>query len=256
MISIRLLGGAKKSFGQGQIQADLDNTTISKLLEYLLSIKPVNTLDLDTKNILIAVNGADSSALQGLDTVLHPGDVVSIIPVIHGGARLQFKVMTKTVELYNVKNHKGKNYDFLLSLRKKFPRVTIEGISSNNIASVLHAKKIISLSLYAQKHNLLLANKLGSDIMLRFAATTQISEAIKTTGIEKDDVFTIMVIGAKSALDDMYDVLDPHLTMINYHNNAKYLQKQFNITQKHLNALDSKTPLEDLLAEKAAILFQ
>ncbi|NDB45809.1 MAG: thiamine biosynthesis protein ThiS [Nitrososphaeria archaeon] len=256
MISIKLLGGAKKSFGKDSLQADFDSVTISKLLEYLLSIKPENTLDLDTKNILIAVNGADSSALQGHDTVLKSGDVITIIPVIHGGARLQFSVGSKTGELFNIKHKKGENYDFLASLRKKFPKIIMEGISSNSISSVLHAKKIASLSLYAQKNNLLLAKKLESDILLRFAATTQISAAIKTVGIEQSDNFTIVAIGTKSALNSLNKALSDGIVFVKYSDNAKHIQKQFGITKKHLDVIDSKTPLEDLLAEKAAMLFQ
>ena len=256
MITIKLLGGAKKSFGTDLIQSELDNVPISKLLEYLLSIKPANTLDLDTKNILIAVNGADSSALQGHNTILHSGDVVSIIPVIHGGARTQFVVQSKNVELFNIKNKKGKNYDFLTILRKKFPSIVMEGVSSHAIASVLHAKKIIGLSLYAKKNNLLLSKKFETDILLRFAATTQISDAIKTLGIEKVDEFTVIAMGSKSQLDKLHLYLQEHLTPINYIKNTKYLQKQFKITKKHLGVIDSKNPLEDLLAEKAAVLFQ
>lgn len=256
MISIKLLGGAKKSFGKDLIQANFDGVTISKLLEYLLSIKPANTLDLDTKNILIAVNGADSSALQGHNTILHSGDVVSVIPVIHGGARLQFTIKSQNAELYQIKHKQGSNHAFVVSLRKKLPKIIMEGVSSYSIASVLHAKKLVSLSLYAKKHNLMLAKKLESDILLRFAATTQISLAIKMCGMEKSDEFTIIALGTKSALDRLHKELEPKLYPIKYSDNAKHLQKQFGITKKHLNTIDSKTPLEDLLAEKAAILFQ
>lgn len=256
MITIKLLGGAKKSFGQDVIEADFDNVTISKLLDYLLSIKPQNTLDLDTKNVLIAVNGADSSALHGHDTILHSGDVVSIIPVIHGGARLQFITSPKNVELFSIKYRKGKNYDFLSTLRKKFPSITIEGISSKCIAGVSHTKKILSISLYAQKHGLLLAKKLETDILLRFAATTQISTAIKIVGIEQSDYFTIIALGSKSKLARLSHHLRSNLSDIDYSKNTNYLQKQFKITKKHLDAVESKNPLEDILAERAAVLFQ
>lgn len=256
MIVIKLLGGAKKSFGKDLIQTDHDNITIAKLLEYLLSTKPANTLDLDTKNILIAVNGADSSALSGHETILHSGDVVSIIPVIHGGARLLFKIDSKNVELYCVANQKGKNYVFLDDIRKQFPEITLTGISSKNLASVLHAKKIILLSLYAKKHGLLLSKKLETDILLRFAATTQISFAIRMLGIEQRDDFILIAIGKKSTLDNLYHSVKSNLMQINYTQNSKHLQKQFKITKKHLDAVDSKFPLEDILAEKAAILVQ
>lgn len=85
MITIKLLGGAKKSFGSDSMILDCDSITIKSLLDHIVSIKPKDTIDLDTKNILVAVNGIDSSALKGPDTLLHTNDIVSIIPIIHGG---------------------------------------------------------------------------------------------------------------------------------------------------------------------------
>ncbi len=158
MLSIKLLGGAKKSFGTDLLQVDLDDIPIKTLLEHLLSIKPKDTLTLDTKNILVAVNGVDSSALDGYDTVLHKNDVITIIPIIHGGAhaRSRFRVCARSAELFCVKVP-GKNYDFLNSARKNFPDLVLEGISSRHILGVQHAKKIVGLSLFAQKHNSLLS---------------------------------------------------------------------------------------------------
>ena len=256
MITVKLLGGAKKAFGLEKFEIDLDNVTLSKLIDYLWSVKPADTLELDTKNILIAVNGADSSALKGQNTVLHSGDVVSIIPVIHGGGRLCFKVDSKNAELFCIKNQKGKNYDFLTLLRKKFPALVMEGVSPKTITGILHAKKILAQTIYAKKHRLLLAKKTETDILLRFAATTQISGAINAVGIEKLDEFVIIALGNKSALDKIHNHLCPNLTSIDLSKNSKYLQKLFGITKRHLGAVESKNPLEDLLAEKAATLFQ
>jgi len=119
LITIKFLGGAKKSFGTDLITADLSEITIRDLLAHLLSVKPKNTLELDTKNILVAVNGVDSSALEGQDTILHQGDTVSIIPIIHGGAqRIQFKVQNLWAEMFHLGYKKGKNYAFLDSIRK------------------------------------------------------------------------------------------------------------------------------------------
>jgi hypothetical protein len=38
-------------------------------------------------------------------------------------------------------------------------------------------------------------------------------------------------------------------------NNDLFLRKYFKITKKQLDVVHSKTPLEDILVEKAAILF-
>ncbi len=85
MITVKFFGGAKKSFGTDLISVKLDYVTIRDLLKHLLSIKQQDAIDLDTKNILVAVNGVDTSALNDMDTITRAGDVVSIIPIIHGG---------------------------------------------------------------------------------------------------------------------------------------------------------------------------
>lgn len=256
MITINLLGGAKKSFGTDRISAELDNKTVKNMLEYLLSIKPKHTLELDTKNILVAVNGVDSSALQGQETPLKPGDVVSIIPIIHGGSRMQFKVDGQCVELLSISHKKEKNYSLLESARKKLPSLVIEGIASNCILGPAHAKKIIGLSLYAQKHRYLLSKKLQTDILLRFAATTQISQAVRTVGIDRADDFTIISIGKKPLQDKLYRHVAPYLSRPQYRNSPRHLQILFKISKKHIMAASSKTPLEDLLVERAAVLVK
>jgi len=86
MIAVKLVGGAKKSFDSDQFQIEKSDISVNELLVHLLKIKPSNTSELDIENILIAINGSDSSAMNGKDTIISDGDVVSIIPVIHGGS--------------------------------------------------------------------------------------------------------------------------------------------------------------------------
>ena len=66
MISVKFIGGAKKSFPQEQLQIDKSDITIQELIDLVLKSKPVDTPELDTENILIAINGVDSSALDGV----------------------------------------------------------------------------------------------------------------------------------------------------------------------------------------------
>ena len=98
MITIKLIGGAKKSFNSDQLQIDKFDISVNELLQLLLKIKPVNT-NFDVENILIAINGSDSSAMDGKDTIVHDSDVVSIIPVIHGGSskKLLFEIEKKQI---------------------------------------------------------------------------------------------------------------------------------------------------------------
>jgi len=39
----------------------------------------------NSNNLLIAINGVESSVLSGNDTLVQTGDKVTIVPVVHGG---------------------------------------------------------------------------------------------------------------------------------------------------------------------------
>ena len=232
--------------------------TLSELINHLTQIKPKDTLEFDIANLLIAVNGIDSSALDGLDTKLEDNDVVSIIPVIHGGAasRIQFSIMNSNVEIFDMTITRELDIEFLNKLREKYPYLTIQAINSRFILDVNHIKKILALSLYAKKNKTLLSKKIETDILLRFACTTQISYAIKVAGRKPKNDFVIVAIGKKSTLDKLNSDLILHLNPIPLSkNNHAFLKKQFKISKKQMSALLSSDPLEDILVEKAAVLF-
>ena len=80
MITIKFLGGIKKSFNSDEIKLNNDSLTIQELFDYLIKTKPNNTPDLDFNNLIVAVNGVDSSIMNGKLTKLNSGDVISLIP--------------------------------------------------------------------------------------------------------------------------------------------------------------------------------
>jgi len=232
--------------------------TLSELINHLTQIKPKDTLEFDIANLLIAVNGIDSSALDGLDTKLEDNDVVSVIPVIHGGtaSRIQFSIMNSNVEIFDMTITRELDIEFLNKLREKYPYLTIQAINSRFILDVNHIKKILALSLYAKKNKTLLSKKIETDILLRLACTTQISYAIKVAGRKPKNDFVIVAIGKKLTLDKLNSDLISHLNPRPLSkNNHKYLKKQFKISKKQMSALSSSDPLEDILVEKAAVLL-
>jgi sulfur-carrier protein len=83
MIKLQLLGGAKKAVGRSSVILEEASLPISEILTRLRrDVKPgVLTLN----NILVAVNGVESSLLDGTDTVVESGDTVTIVTVAHGG---------------------------------------------------------------------------------------------------------------------------------------------------------------------------
>lgn len=145
MIIIKLVGGAKKSFSTNELKIDKSDISIQQLLDLLLELKPSNTPDLDVENILIAVNGADSSAMEGKMTLIKNNDVVSIIPVIHGGSskRLLFNMSHKLIQVIEIQGQNQIDIIFLDTLRKKFPKIKLQAVSANFILNNYHLKKLL-----------------------------------------------------------------------------------------------------------------
>ncbi len=257
LITVKLMGGAKKSFSTDKIVLEKNASTINELISHLMEIKPKDTLEFDTNNLLIAVNGIDSSALQGYDTKLNSDDEISIIPIIHGGSsrRIQFSVAQSNVELFDVLFDKQFHRDFLDELRNKHKQLIIQAINPQFLLSVQHAKKILAISLHAKKTKTMLSKKIETDILLRFAATTQISDAIKVAGRKLNMDFLVISIGKKSSLNKLYSELKPFLrTKPLSKNNHIFLKKRFKVSKQHLSAVSSKDSLEDIIVEKAAVL--
>ena len=256
MVTIKLVGGAKKSFSTDQLEIEIDEITIEKLLELLLAIKPENTPALDTKNVLIAINGADSSTRDGKLTRIKNKDLISIIPVIHGGSnkRILVSLEKKNIQILEIKGDKKINVSFLENLRNEFPKIKLQAISSNFILNLNHLTKTISISLNSEKQNILLSKKIETDVLMRFAATKQISEAISLVGIKPGKNFILIAIGDKKNMNNLYEKLKPLTIEIFSKDNSKFLKKHFKITKKQIDSIYSKNPLEDILIENGAIL--
>ena len=257
MITIKLVGGAKKSFNSEQLQIEKSDLSVNELLEHLIKIKPSNTSELDTENLLIAINGSDSSAMDGKDTIISNGDIVSIIPIIHGGSskKLTFEIDRNQIHAIEIKGQKNIDIQFIDDLRKKYPKLKFQVISSNFVLNASHLKKILSISINAEKNNVLLSNKIETDILMRFASTLQISNAISSVGLKPSVNFILIAIGNKNYFNSMYSELSPLCVNLFLKNHESHIKKHFNISKKHIDSVYSKTPLEDILVEKASILL-
>ena len=255
---MKLLGGTKKSFSTDKIVLEKNTSTINELISHLMQIKPKDTLEFDTKNLLIAVNGVDSSALQGYDTKLSGNDEISIIPIIHGGSsrRIQFSVAQSNVEIFDILFDKRFHRDFLDELRNKHKHLIIQAINPQFLLSVQHAKKILAISLHAKKTKTMLSKKIETDILLRFAATTQISLAIKVVGRKMNMDCLIIAMGKKTSLSRLYSELKPFLNPKPLSRDSHlFLKRQFGISKNQMSVVHSKDPLEDIIVEKSAVLI-
>jgi molybdopterin synthase sulfur carrier subunit len=86
MIKLKLLGGVKKAVGKPSVLLEEASISISEILTLLQrNVKEPRLLS--PNNILVAINGIESSSLDGTDTVVESGDTVTIVTVVHGGSQ-------------------------------------------------------------------------------------------------------------------------------------------------------------------------
>ena len=85
--------------------------------------------------------------------------------------------------------------------------------------------------------------------------TTQINEAIKNIGVSPNQNFILITIGKKSYQKKLFEIIHDDLDTIFRKDNSNFLKKNYQISTQTLNSIESKTPLIDLLVEKASILI-
>ncbi|MFL6317909.1 MAG: MoaD/ThiS family protein [Nitrososphaeraceae archaeon] len=84
MIDIKLLGGVKKAVGRSTLVLDRHVASISEILKFLKD-NVGESKNLDADNILVTINGADSSMLSRDENIVKTGDTVTIVTIVHGG---------------------------------------------------------------------------------------------------------------------------------------------------------------------------
>lgn len=70
--------------GKTSLVIDKSQSTVKEIIEELKN-QSRNTKILNEQNLIITVNGVDSSVSGGKDTIIKSGDVVTIVTIIHGG---------------------------------------------------------------------------------------------------------------------------------------------------------------------------
>lgn len=84
MITLKLLGGVKFATGKTSISIDKQQSTIKEIIKEIKNDSK-NSKIVNEQNLIITVNGVDSSVSGGKDTIIKSGDVVTIVTIIHGG---------------------------------------------------------------------------------------------------------------------------------------------------------------------------
>jgi molybdopterin synthase sulfur carrier subunit len=84
LIKINLLGSIKKLIGQSNIQINEGPSSVNGIITYLERNYYSNN-KINENDILVAINGIESSLLGGYNAKISSGDVVTILSVVHGG---------------------------------------------------------------------------------------------------------------------------------------------------------------------------
>lgn len=84
MITLKLLGGVKFAMGKTSIVINKSQATVKEIIEELKN-ESRHTKILNEQNLIITVNGVDSSITGGKETVIKSGDILTIVTIIHGG---------------------------------------------------------------------------------------------------------------------------------------------------------------------------
>ena len=244
MITVRMMGGARKSFPAGRATLDCGDTTVSKLLEMLQGCKPPGTPDLDTRNVLVAINGADSSVSGGRSAAIKDGDTVDIIPVIHGGAGARrFEVGGIMVTALLVPAGEADPDQ----LRRRFGNTRIQSVNAEYVLDEDHLRLILEISIEAERRGTMLTDRMETDMMLRLAGTTQIAGAIRNAGAGAGPHAVVVALGDAPDLDALCDAL---------HGVSLPLPERSGETPKCYEGtlVPPGRSLQEMLAERAAVL--
>jgi sulfur-carrier protein len=183
MITIRLLGGAKKAVGKPAVNFDRSSVSISEILDFLTTISAEPHL-LQRGNLIITLNGVDSGSLQGHDTTVKSGDTVTVVTVVHGGMDYMLdSYHLLIIGVLRIVYDPGRLVDML---RDRYGNVSIQAVNANVVYGEEHLVGVLRIALEAEKRKTMLTNSREMELLIRLTGTNQIEEAIRRAGLKKE----------------------------------------------------------------------
>jgi len=183
MIAIRLLGGAKKAVGKPSVDLDRPSASVADILSFLAGISTDARL-LQPNNLIVAVNGVDSAALQGRDTMAKTGDIVTIVTVVHGGT---LAIDSNHVAIIGVQKISGDAGKLVDRLRAGNKGVLMQAVNAGAVYGEEHLLGVLRVTLEAEKRKVMIVNKIETEFLLRLACVNQIAEAIRRAGLKENE---------------------------------------------------------------------
>ncbi|AIC15244.1 KEOPS complex subunit Cgi121 [Nitrososphaera viennensis] len=258
MIRIRLLGGAKKAVGRPSLDLDRKQASVSEVLTFLQGISQEPRL-LQPGNLIIAVNGVDSQALSGPDTIVRDGDTVTIVTVVHGGSsKKKWNVLVAGVRVIDSSNRDaGKLLD---RLRAENPGVMVQAADAAAVYGRDHALGALDIALEAMARNVMIANRPETEALLRLACTDQIAEAMKRARLREGAAGCFIAFSTDAqALKKFGEQISQEFALDDSvisqsDEKKKTLAKTIGIASPEAD--DDNSEFLDLLLERAAILVK
>lgn len=254
MIKIRLLGGAKKAVGKPAVDFDRPSASVAEILKFLTSVSTDARL-LQPNNLIVAVNGIDSAALQGQGTIAKSGDTVTVVTVVHGGANYALNDShVSIIGVQKVEEDAGKLVD---RLRAQHDNVSIQAVNADAVYGAEHVLGILRVAFEAEKRKIMLANKRETELLLRLACTEQISEAMKRAGMKEGEPGCFIAVSkSKEALRRFSDQINNEFK-VDDHLYEPSTEKRIHLA--HLLGMNAKfddREFSHYLLERAAILVK
>lgn len=246
---MELLGGARKSFPGGPPDIGGGEIGLDEALRRIRDAVPDGAPRLDLENSLVAINGADSSALRG--ATVSDGDTITIIPIVHGGQPAR----SRGVLVARLGRAASPGEGLVDSLRAEFPRLAIQVVRRRLVLGESHARRVAGVSLAASRRGALLSRRLETDMLMRFANTPQISQAIRRAGARGAEDAVVVAVGTSRGLEALRARLRAMPRGSARYGSESSLRREFGITAAHLRAVSSPRALEDVLVERAAVLL-
>jgi tRNA threonylcarbamoyladenosine modification (KEOPS) complex Cgi121 subunit/molybdopterin converting factor small subunit len=254
MIRIRLLGGAKKAIGRAAVDLDVPNASVADILLFLKDLS-TDPRFLHQNNLIVAVNGVDSVALQGQQTLAKSGDTVTIVTVVHGGAN--YMLDGNHVSIIGITKIAEDARKLIDRLRVQYKDVSIQCVNALAVNGADHLLGVLRITLEAEKRKIMLANKRETEILLRLSCTGQISEAMKRAGLKEETAGCFVAISSKRKPSSKF----AEQMKMEFETNDSVLDssKEKRVRLMGLLGIDEKFDSGELLQyllEKAAILVK
>ncbi|MGH9955198.1 MAG: MoaD/ThiS family protein, partial [Nitrososphaeraceae archaeon] len=140
MITIRLLGGAKKAVGKPAVNLDRPSASVSDILDFLTTISAEPRL-LQRSNLIITLNDVDSASLHGHNTMVKSGDTVTIVTVVHGG--MDYMLNGYHLSITGIQRIMHDPRKLVDMLRAQHRNVSIQAVNANSVYGVEHVLGVL-----------------------------------------------------------------------------------------------------------------